>query len=223
MIGWTANMAIIRNLVFALLSTTAWINPASAQAPDASAAKPVIPVEQTNPIALALDPGDWREYRLTGGPADGATLRWLWLETEEHDGQTYQWFETQFSAPGKRLVTKMLANPARLGEAPRVVLMKADDRPAQSMPGELRQKAVELLNYAGQQPAKSVEQVSIEVPAGSYATTFYSVVANGVNQKTYISESLPGIVLIETEEFRMELIALGDDGVSAITEPPATL
>jgi hypothetical protein len=50
-----------------------------------------------------------------------------------------------------------------------------------------------------------------------------SVADNGVCQKTHISKSMPGIVLTEAEGFRMELIALGSDGVSSITELPGSL
>jgi len=49
----------------------------------------------------------------------------------------------------------------------------------------------------------------------------YIFIANGVTQKIYISEALPGIVLTETEGLRMELTATGNDDKSAITARPA--
>jgi len=75
------------------------------------------------------------------------------------------------------------------------------------MPDELRQKSVELLNYAGQTPANSVAEATLEIAAGIYQTKLYTVIANGVTQKSYISEALPRIVLTETEGLRMELTA----------------
>ena len=118
-------MIPIKSILFALLTVAASLATALAEeaagAPDAEI---IIPVELTNPIALGLDAGEWREYQLSGGPTDGATLRWTWLETEKHNGQNYQWFETRLSSPGKRLTTKLLANPTRLSEPPRVVLMQ---------------------------------------------------------------------------------------------------
>jgi hypothetical protein len=222
MLIWIRNMTFIKTILFMALALTAGQSIAQAEASSPQEAGLIIPVELTNPIALGLDAGVWREYSLSGGPTDGATLRWTWLETEEHDGQNYQWFETQLSTQDRKMVTKLLANPSRLSEAPRVVLMKVNNAPAQSMPNELRQKSVELLNYAGQTPAKSVADETLEVVAGKYKTKLYSIFANGVTQKTYISESLPGIVLTETEGFRMELIAIGSDGSSAITEKPAS-
>jgi hypothetical protein len=209
-------MTLIKTIFFALLAVAASLSVALAEdaiAPDAGL---IVPVELSNPIALGLDPGEWREYRLSGGATDGATLRWTWLETEEHDGQSYQWFETRLTTPGRRLVTKLLANPARLDEIPRIVLMQNNDAPPQSMPSALGQKAVELLNYAGQMPAQSVAEETIEVTAGKYTTQLYTVFANGTIQKIYIATSLPGIVLSETEEFRMELVATGDGGESTI-------
>lgn len=215
-------MMVARNIFYVALSSIFLLTTTSAADVATPVAPITIPVELTNPVALGLTPGTWREYRLTGGPTDGATLRWTWLETENHDGQSYQWFETRLTSPGKRLVTKLLANPARLTEAPRVVIMKMNDNPAQSMPGQLRQKSLELLNYAGQTPAESVTEETIDVVAGTFKTSRYNVQANGITQKTYISESLPGIILTEAEGFRMELIALGSDGEAAIKEVGAS-
>jgi hypothetical protein len=213
-------MTLIKTFFFAVLAVAASLTIALAEEASASDAGLIIPVQLTNPIALGLDTGEWREYRLSGGPTDGATLRWTWLETEEHEGQSYQWFETRLDSPDRHLVTKSLANPSRLSEPPRVVVVQVNDNPPQSMPNELRQKSVELLNYAGQTPANSVAEETLEVAAGKYQTKLYIVIANGVTQKTYISESLPGIVLTETESFRMELTATGNDGKSAITARP---
>jgi hypothetical protein len=213
-------MTLIRTFFFAVLVVAASLAIALAEEASAPDAGLIIPVELSNPIALGLDPGEWREYRLSGGPTDGATLRWTWLETEEYDGQSYQWFETRLDSPDRHLVTRLLANPTRLSEPPRVVVMQMNDNPPQSMPDELRQKSVELLNYAGQTPANSVAEETLEVAAGKYQTKLYTVIANGVTQKTYLSESLPGIVLTETESFRMELTATGNDGKSAITARP---
>ena len=94
--------------------------------------------------------------------------------------------------------------------------MQNNDAPPQSMPSELGQKAVELLNYAGQMPAQGVADETIDVTAGKYATQVYTVFANGTIQKIHIATSLPGIVLSETEGFRMELAATGSDGESSI-------
>jgi hypothetical protein len=213
-------MTFIKTIFFMALALTAGQSIAQAEASSPQEAGLIIPVELTNPIALGLDAGVWREYSLSGGPTDGATLRWTWLETEEHDGQSYQWFETRLDSPDRRLITKLLANPRKLSEPPRVVVMQMNDNPPQSMPNDLRQKSVELLNYAGQTPASSVAEETLEVAAGKYQTKLYTVLANGVTQKTYISDSLPGIVLTETESFRMELTATGNDGKSAITARP---
>jgi hypothetical protein len=213
-------MTLIKTIFFALLAVAASLSVALAEEAIAPDPGLIVPVELTNPIALGLDTGEWREYRLSGGATDGATLRWTWLETEEHDGQSYQWFETQLISPDRHMVTKLLANPTRLSESPRVVLMQMNDNPPQSMPDELRQKSVELLNYAGQTVAKSVAEEKLEVAAGIYETKLYTVIANGVTQKIYISEALPGIVLTETEGFRMEMTATGNDGKSAITARP---
>ena len=215
-------MILTRNILYTALAIYLLASVAFAEKTDAPEAAIIVPVEQTNPVALGLSPGTWHGYRLSGGPTDGAALRWTWLETEEHNGRTYQWFETQLTTPNRRLVTKLLANPARLSEAPRAVLMKVNDTPAQSMPNELRQKAIELLNYAGQTPANSVADETIKVIAGTYATQLYTVVANGLTQKIYLSAELPGIVLTETSDFRMELIATGSDGISAIQEKPGS-
>lgn len=211
------NLLRIKKIIL-LLFITIWASPGLADETKSSGNPPetVIPVEQTNPIALALAPGTWREYQLSGGPTDGATLRWTWLETEISDGQSYQWFETQLTSPNKKLVTRILANPDHLSEPPRVVIMQMNDGPAQSMPKELRQKAVELLNNSGQTPAKSITTEKTKVLAGTYQTTIYEVVTNGLTQKTYISDSLPGLVLTETDAFRMELSATGTDGKSAL-------
>ena len=96
------NMTFVKNIFYALLVFTAWQSVPLAEETVASETTIIIPLELTNPIALGLSPGTWREYLLSGGPTDGATLRWTWLETEDHKGQSCRHFSGQSSACSTR-------------------------------------------------------------------------------------------------------------------------
>jgi len=172
---------------------------------------------QLSPLAMDLAPGQWREYRYVGGPSDGAIVRWTWLDTLERDGQSFQWFETRMNDGDSQTVSKVLANRSNPGAVPAAVLMQKDDQPVVEMPAAMRVRAADVLQL-GDVPPKEIKLSEIEVPAGRFATTMYVVEQGGVTQRTYVSDSLPGMILIETPDFRMELVATGSDGQAAIAE-----
>jgi hypothetical protein len=54
-------MTLIRTTFFAMLAVTASLAVALAEEANTPDSRLIIPVELTNPIALALDTGEWRE------------------------------------------------------------------------------------------------------------------------------------------------------------------
>ncbi len=175
-------------------------------------------VAPLDPLAMKLAPGEWREYRFTGGATKGSTVRWTWLETVKKDDGTYQWFETSMNQNGQTLVSRVLGNIDNPVSPPIRVIMQTADMPPREMPKEMRQMAAPALNRNVLNPPEILpEGKSIEVPAGSFTTTVYESKIGGDISRTYYSEELPGMVLFEGAAGGMELIAYGDDGTSAIS------
>lgn len=193
------------------LLTVAVIAHANPEAPE---------MPRLSPLAMELAPGQWREYRYVGGPSDGATVRWTWLERVEREGKNFQWFETAMQSGEKRLISKVLIDRTNPDAVPARILMQANDEAVVEMPAAMRARSADIMQLEGTSP-KKVESAAVEVPAGQYSTMVYVVEQNGVIQRTYVSEDLPGMVLIETPGFRMELVAAGDGGRTEISLPEA--
>jgi hypothetical protein len=170
-----------------------------------------------DPLAMKLAPGEWREYRFTGGATEGTTVRWTWLETVEQEDGSYQWFETTMNQNGQALVSRILGSvddPA----APLIrVIIQTADMPPREMPEEMRLMAAPALKRNTlNPPTKLPEAKSVEVPAGTYTTTVYESNISGAVNRTYYSETLPGMILFENDAGGMELVAFGNDGTTAI-------
>lgn len=171
-----------------------------------------------DPLAMRLAPGEWREYRFTGGATDGSTVRWTWLETEEVDGETHQWFETYMERNGQVIVSRILGSLDDPAAIPRRVIMQTGEMPPREMPEEMRQMAApalkrNLLNP----PTRLAEPETVEVPAGEFSTTVYESNVAGQVSQTYYSTELPGMVLFQGDAGGMELVAWGSDGETAIS------
>jgi hypothetical protein len=215
MIGNT-NMWLPRFITIFVLAIVSADVSAAGEAAGAPAAE-ALTMPRLSPLAMDLPPGQWREYRYVGGPSNGARVRWTWLDTLEREGQSFQWFETRMIDGDSQTVSKVLANRSNPGAVPAVVLMQKNDQQVVEMPAAMRVRAADVLQLSGV-PPKEIKLSEIEVPAGQFATTMYVIEQAGVTQRIHVSESLPGMVLIETPDFRMELVATGSDGQSLIAK-----
>lgn len=181
------------------------------------AADPDSEIAPLDPLAMKLAPGEWREYRFTGGATKGTSVRWTWLETVEQEDGTYQWFETTMNQNDQVLVSRILGSLDDPAAPPVRVIMQTANMPPREMPEEMRLMAAPALKRNTlNPPTKLPEPMSVEVPAGTYATTVYESNISGSINRTYYSETLPGMVLFENDAGGMELVAYGNDGTTAI-------
>jgi hypothetical protein len=174
-------------------------------------------VAPLDPLAMKLAPGQWREYRFTGGATAGSIVRWTWLETEQQEGETLQWLETRMEQNEKVLISRILGSLDDPTAVPLRVIMQTDGMPPREMPEEMRQMAApalkrNLLNP----PTRLGEPKTVQVPAGEFVTTVYESRVGGDVSLTYYSTDLPGMISYEATAGGMVLVAFGNDGSSAI-------
>lgn len=171
-----------------------------------------------DPLAMGLEPGQWREYRFVGGSTGGAVVRWTWLETEQHDDHTYQWFETAMTHKDRRTVSRVLGNRDDPGSPPARVIMQTGETPAMEMPAEMRKLAAPALQrYALNPPRKLDAPAEVDVPAGRFVATVFEAGDGASSSRSYFADTLPGIVLYEGPGGGMELVAFGGGGKTAIS------
>lgn len=179
-----------------------------------------------NPLTHAgtiMKSGQWREYKISGGEVDGAIFRWLWLETEERDGHQYRWVEMNAVAEGEQSTIKMLFDTDDPANPPVELIVKAAGQPAIRMPAGMIQATPGADTDSDYQEPVAAGTEQVLVPAGEFEATVYESLVDGRELRTYVAESLPGMVLVVGPNARMELIAYGDDGKPVITETPMSM
>lgn len=171
-----------------------------------------------DPLAMRLAPGEWREYRFTGGATEGSTVRWTWLETEQQGDETYQWFETRMEQNGQVLISRVLGSIDDPIAPPVRVIMQTGDMPPREMPEEMRLlSAPALKRNLLNPPTQLTDPVTIEVPAGKFTTTVYESHISGAVAQTYYSTDLPGMISYEAAAGGMQLTAYGSGGKTSIS------
>ncbi len=179
-----------------------------------------------NPLTHAgtiMKSGQWREYSISGGDVDGAIFRWLWLDTEERNGHEYRWVEMNAIAEGEESTIKMLFDTENPSNPPIDFIVKAAGQPAIRVPAGMMQAAPGADTDSDYQEPVATGAEQVSVPAGEFEATVYESLVDGRKLRTYVSESLPGMVLVVGPNTRMELIAYGDDGKPTITETPLSM
>ena len=153
-------------------------------------------------------------------------MKITWLEREVVEGVEHQWMEMEFDAQGQRMISKRLTNLGASGPVFREMIIKLGDEPAMLVSSEMLQMgmgaALEVnppAPEAGEEPVY-VGTETITVGAGTFETDVYEFRSEGEVVRGYIAKSLPGMVLMEGDGMRMELMDSGRDGRSAITETP---
>ncbi len=166
--------------------------------------------------------GEWREYRIAGGPSDGAVLRWAFLETEERNGEPYQWLEMQMAADDIRIITRTLVNRDTPEKPPIAAIIKHGEQPAVEMPAEMIQQSLSGLPVPS--APRRIGPATVNVPAGRFETTAFESEFEGQVTRLYVSESV-GLILTEGagpdgKPVRMELTAAGAGATSALGRTP---
>ena len=174
--------------------------------------------------------GAWSEFRVVGGPNDGATERLAVVGTETRADTSYQWIE--FSAHGYRMsgsgdttsvVMKGLARGGWAGMAqPRELIMKIGTAPAMEMPvGGPDSGSGSLDDCAN---SKVVGWESVTVPAGTFRALHIQDDSGGGD--AWVVPDLPfgmikgGMGGTPGDSGQMVLVAHGMGAKSAITETP---
>ncbi|MEM9535831.1 MAG: hypothetical protein AAGA40_09210 [Cyanobacteria bacterium P01_E01_bin.45] len=193
--------------------------PAIAQVPSS------VDANQFNPLGLFSEPGTWMEFRMQSTDLSG-DMKITWLERDVVEGVEYQWMEMELDAQGQRMISKRLTNLGDSGPIFREMILKLGDEPAMLVSSEMLQMglgaAFEVNPPApevGEEPVY-VGTETVTVGAGTFETDVYEFRSNGEVVRGYIANSLPGMVLMEGDDMRMELMGSGRDGRSAITETP---
>ncbi len=207
--------------IFLAISLLIITGPVAAQGPGGTAAPAGM-----NPLAFmdqAMEDGQWREYRMVGGEVDGTVFKWVWLGTEERDGTRYRWVEMYATLAGDESAVKMLFDPQAHGDPPLEFIVKVGDQPAMQIPMNMMGGN----SFASPETASAAPTVTgtetVTVPAGEFETTVYESEISGKAIKTYVSQSLPGMVLAVGPNARMELTGAGDGAKARITEKPLTI
>ncbi len=179
-----------------------------------------------NPLAHAstiMESGQWREYKISGGDVDGAIFRWLWLDTEERDGHEYRWVEMYAIAEDEKSTIKMLFDTENTSNPPVEFIVKASGQPPIRLPAGMIKPPPGADAGAQNETPVAVGTEQVSVPAGDFEALVYESFVDGRELRTFVSESLPGMVLVVGPNARMELIAYGDDGKPTITEEPLSM
>ena len=207
----TKRSELLSALLLALLTMTAAADLYAEEAPDNAEIAPL------DPLMMKLAPGEWREYRFTGGATKGSVVRWTWLETEDCNGETCQWFETLMNQNDQRLVSRILGSLDDPTAVPLSVIIQTGDMPPREMPAEMRQmSAPALKRNLLNPPVRLQEPATIEVAAGKFTTDVYESTIGGDKALTYYSPNLPGMIVYEASAGGMELTAFGSDGTTSI-------
>ena len=153
-------------------------------------------------------------------------MKITWLERDVVEGVEYQWMEMELDAQGQRMISKRLTNLGDSGPIFREMILKLGDEPAMLVSSEMLQMglgaAFEVNSpapEAGEEPVY-VGTETVTVGAGTFETDVYEFRSDGEVVRGYIANSLPGMVLMEGDDMRMELMGSGRDGQSAIIETP---
>lgn len=165
------------------------------------------------------------EFRMQSTDLTG-DMKITWLEREVVGGVEYQWMEMELDAEGQRMISKRLTNLGASGPVFREMIIKLGDEPAMLVSSEMLQMGMGAAFEVGP-PAPEAEEEpvyvgteTVTVGAGTFETDVYEFRSDGEVTRGYIAQSLPGMVLMEGDGMRMELMGSGNNGQSAITETP---
>ena len=84
-----------------------------------------------------LTVGQWASYTATGGPMDGATVRFAIVGSEQHGDSTFYWFELSHASsadPQRDGVVQALIPGWGIAGSPRGFIFKMGAQPAVRMP-----------------------------------------------------------------------------------------
>ncbi len=178
-----------------------------------------------------MTPGQWASYSVTGGRANGSTMRFAIVGTQRAGDTTLYWFEINTTTPnqeGKGGAIMQMLVPGLGPEAAHIhgLVMKAGGQPAMKMPDQMigmmssqmsQNAALETTRRCAN--AQVVGWETVTVPAGSIRALHVKDAAGG---EAWVSRDIPfGIVKVHGKDGgEMALTGRGTDAKSSITEQP---
>lgn len=178
--------------------------------------------------------GRWASYKLTGGRADGSTMRMAIVGSEKFGDSTYYWYELQTSSTrgnktNHTIMQLLVAGIASPHVAIRGLVMKDNDRPAMRAPDMMvsmmsRSFTGGMSQYLEQRcKSGGVQLVGVEsvtVPAGTFRALH---IRDNDGGEAWASKDLgmfAVVKVISKDGMVMELTDRGAGAKSAITETP---
>ncbi len=200
----------------------------------AALAAPALPAQDLTDVCRAANEaklGQWASYELSGGRADGTTLRLAIVGSERRGDSTFYWFElatTSPKDPGRSMVMQLLVpGPGAKATSIRGMVMKAGAQPAMKLPeemvGMMSQRIAEhnpALEAARRcQGGTVVGWETVTVPAGPVRALHIKSDDGG---EGWVARDVPfAIVKVITKDGdTMALSGRGADAKSSITEQP---
>lgn len=175
--------------------------------------------------------GQWASYQISGGPHNGATLRFAIVNTERRGDSTLYWFEVRTmspSDPSHNSVMQMLVPSFDVEQSGiRSMVMKMGSEPAMKMPDQMIGMMGQRMG--GHNPgldiarrclaAQVIGSETVTVPAGSFKALHLKGADGG---EAWMSADIPfGIVkVLMKDNSTMLLSGKGMDAKSGITETP---
>lgn len=172
--------------------------------------------------------GQWASYLVSGGDADGTTMRMAIVGSETQGDSTFYWYEMAIeSTKDQRMIMQMLV-PGLAYHMTRVrsVVMKAGDQPAMKLPQQMVGMMTSRMmpNFAAQmarecQETEVVGWETVSVPAGSFRSLH--IRQRDGNEGWATLDHMFGLVkAVAKDGMTMELTDRGSDAKSSITETP---
>lgn len=176
-----------------------------------------------------LTVGQWASYTATGGPMDGATIRFAIVGSEQHGDSTFYWFELSHASsadPQRDGVVQALIPGWGIAGSPRGFIFKMGAQPAMRMPEQMLSLGTRMANPGAEiarlcATGQTVGWESVTVPAG----TLRALHVKDTDGEAWISSSVPfGLVLGKKPDGgQLALSGRGGDAKSSITDTPQNL
>jgi hypothetical protein len=181
--------------------------------------------------------GAWVAYSITGGRANGSTMRMAIVGSEQFGDSTYYWYELQTTAaanqkPNHTIMQLLMAGIASPKVALRGLIMKNNNEPAMRAPDMMigmmsRSVTGGVSQYLEKQCKKGGIQVlgveSVTVPAGSFQALH---VKDNEGGEAWVETDVGVFAMVKVlgkDGTVMALTGRGNDAKSAITETPQSM
>lgn len=178
---------------------------------------------QIRQLGLDFQAGQWFEYQVDSTEAAGQTMKMSWLDTEVRLGETYQWIEMDATVEGESFIAKMLVNldASTVDSSIASMVFKIGNEPALEMSGAMLGMGLEQIGVDDTEAWDAepiiIGEEEVTVPAGTFTATV--VESTDDDWRGYIVPDV-GLVKAEWPEGTIELLAVGQNATTAITETP---